>query len=321
MSEMNVHLTDVLPEAREAQFRRAIRNAGRLTFGADAPEDTTVLIDGAAGPEILEKLPALESVVVPWAGVNEKLLSMAREKGLAVYNLHHNAAATAETAIALLLAVAKEIVPRDRELRRGHWQYRFSAGGAVQLAGKTAVVLGLGAIGKRVAQACRGLHMDVLGVRRARKTDDPSWVFGVDEIDDLLPRAEVLIVTLPLTRETRGLIGRKRLGLLPKGAILVNVGRGAVVDEDPLYEALTFKRLGGAGLDVWYRYPKDEEDAQSLFPGNRPFHWLDNVVLSPHQGGAFQGNEEARLDAIAELLREMADGSADRNKVDLELGY
>jgi phosphoglycerate dehydrogenase-like enzyme len=111
------------------------------------------------------------------------------------------------------------------------------------------------------------------------------------------------------------------LARLPRGAILVNVARGDVVDEEALYDALASGHLGGAGLDVWYRYPESEEARAATLPARRPFHELENVVLSPHRAGHGRGTEAARAAHLARLLAAAAGGEAIPHRVDLDRGY
>ena len=111
------------------------------------------------------------------------------------------------------------------------------------------------------------------------------------------------------------------LELLPKGALLVNVGRGPIVDEEALYEALTQGSLCAAGLDVWYQYPEDEVARLKTQPSIFPFHELENVVLSPHRGGASTVSQLRRMGALAEMLNTLAQGLPLPNRVDLTIGY
>jgi phosphoglycerate dehydrogenase-like enzyme len=146
---------------------------------------------------------------------------------------------------------------------------------------------------------------------------------GRGALRGLLPRANVLVLALPSTPETIGLIGRAELDLLPGRAVVVNAGRAASIDERALYEALASHRLLAAGLDVWYRYPESRDRAQGVAPAHFPFHHLDNVVMSPHRaGGLGVGDvEDARVDALAALLNAATRGEPVPNRVDLEAGY
>lgn len=130
------------------------------------------------------------------------------------------------------------------------------------------------------------------------------------------------MVNLPLTEKTLGWIGEPELALLPREAVLVNVARAAIVDELALFMALKEGRLAAAGLDVWYRYPPADARDNTL-PSKFPFHELDNLVMSPHRGGAYRHpeNEELRMRALAESLGAAARGEPMPHAVDLEAGY
>jgi phosphoglycerate dehydrogenase-like enzyme len=308
-----------LAEEPEPPEREVLREAAgpevNLCFG-DAPRDCVTLVEGVPSAERIDGFPALTTVIIPWAGVPTRTRDLLRARPhLRLHNLHHNAAAAAEMAIALFLAAAKTVVPRDRELRAGDWSNRARMELALGLEGRHAVVWGLGAIGTRVAEACRALGMRVTGVVREGRGSSR----GADELDALLPSADVLFVCVPLTEETKGRLGARQLAALPEHAVLVNVARGAVVDEGALYEALSSRRLFGAGLDVWWRYPEPGEARAR--PSTHPFHELDNVVMSPHRGGHVRATERMRMRALGESLRAQAEGRPIPHPVDLTLGY
>jgi len=274
----------------------------------------------------LDASRVLRLVVVPYAGVPPATLARVRARpSLSLATLHHNAVPTAEMAVALLLAAARGIVPADQALRRGDWTLRYAEDRGVVLAGRTAVVLGFGAIGRRVAEALVGLGMKVRAVRRHVPADAEEGarvaVHGPGDLDVLLPAADALVVALPLTPETRGLLDARRLALLPRGALVVNVARGEVIDEDALYEALAAGRLGGAGLDAWWRYPAGEEDRGRVLPSQRPFHELDRVVMSPHRAGHAAPTEALRAEHLGRLLGAVARGEEIPGRVDLAVGY
>ena len=155
----------------------------------------------------------------------------------------------------------------------------------------------------------------VVAVRRDPTRPDPhrlTSVRGPEALEDTLRRADYLAITVALTPQTRGLIGARELGLMRPTAILINVARAEVVDEDALYEALYRGALAGAALDVWYRYPAGGEPTP---PGHRPFHTLPNVLMTPHVSGWTEGMMDARAAVIAENIHRVARGEAPVNQV------
>jgi phosphoglycerate dehydrogenase-like enzyme len=281
----------------------------------------------------LEAGANLKALIIPWAGLPESTRDLARDfPHIAVHNLHHNATSVAEMTAALMLAAAKFIVPMDRSLRAHDWTPRYEDNPAIQLHGRTALILGYGAIGRRVARICRGLGMRVLATRRhpERGGEEGVELHPPEALRALLPRAGVLVVALPQTPETEGLIGAAELALLPEDAVLVNVARGPIVDEGALYRALAEGRLGAAGIDVWYNYPGGRGEGygqartRSDTPPSRfPFHELDNVVMSPHRAGGLhtEETERARMEGLASLLNAVAQGEEMPNRMDVEAGY
>jgi len=323
---LTVHLLHEPPEPALNQLRSELQPGVTLTFGDALVEQPQyeVLVAARAEREHLEASPVLRALIIPFAGLPHETRALLGDfPHLTVHNLHHNAGAVAEMTIALLLAAAKSIVPCDRALRRHDWRPRYASNPAILLEGKTALILGYGAIGKRVACLCRGLGMDVIATRRRATGAGSESVYPPETLWDLLPRADVLIVTLPLTAETEGLIGHAELGLLPPSSVLVNVGRGPVVDEEALYHALQDGTVHAAGLDVWYAYPGDEHSRMHTPPSGFPFHELDNVVMSPHRagGGGSVEVEERRMAHLARLLNAAATGLEIPDRVDIDAGY
>ncbi len=309
-----------------ALLHRRLRGRVDLTAGPrlPAPAEFELLVAGRPTAEQLAASPKLRAVIVPFAGIPAATRELlAEHPQLALHNLHHNAAATAEAALGLLLAASKRLVPADRDLRRGDWSARYREREGLLLAGRSVLIVGLGAIGARLARACQALDLRVLGVRRdpSRPCEHADEVHGVEALDELLPRAELLVLCCPATPETEGLLDARRLALLPREAVLVNVGRGSLIEEEALYEALRSGALGSAGLDVWWRYPKERAERSATPPSALPFGELDNVVLSPHRAGHGAGIEPARMDALAELLLCAAEGRELPNRVDVSAGY
>lgn len=326
---VQVHVIDRDEGAFVTALRSRLPADISLTVGPEPPEGAEgrkveVLVSGRPAEEALDALPALRWLVIPFAGVPAVTRGrLASRPGIAVANLHHNAAATAETAIGLLLAAAKTLVPADRALRAGDWSLRYDNESSVLLAGRRALVLGYGAIGRRVADVLLALGLTVEAVVRdpARTPAAKVPLHPLAALDARLPGADVVVVTLPDTDETRGLLDARRLGRLPHRSVLVNVGRGPVVDEAALFAALRDGPLGAAGIDVWYRYPESEEERKNTAPGDHPFGELDNLVLSPHRAGHAVGIEELRADDLTETLAAIARGDDPPHVVDLQRGY
>jgi len=320
---LNVHLLEDFTDATLIALPAQLDPRIHVTTGSIVSPDTHILIGGRPTREQLIACPDLHALIVPWAGVPENTRELLHDfPQITLHNLHHNAAATAETALALLLSAARFIVPIDQRLRANDWSPRYAPSRSIGLHDKTALIIGYGQIGQRVGRVCRALEMMVLATRRNRvEQDDVAEVHAMADLPQLLPRSHALIITAPLTPETQGLIGEQELALLPRGGILINVGRGAIVDEAALYQALKGGHLAAAGLDVWYNYPRDEAAQINTPPSQFPFHELDNVVLSPHRGGDEAGIDTSRMQHLAELLNAAARGEDMANRVNLATGY
>jgi phosphoglycerate dehydrogenase-like enzyme len=322
---LSVHYLRSIDPARAPEFRAQLHPDVDLTTGLELPTPARyhILIAGRPQREHLTASPNLQALIIPWAGLSASTRQLMLDfPHIAVHNLHHNALPVAEHTMALLLAAAKFIVPVDRALRSHDWRPRYSPNPSILLAGRTALILGYGTIGQHVARLCRGLGMEVLAIRNTPEAPQPGLQVAPPEaLHQLLPQADVLIVCLPHTPATTGLIGAEELSLLPQGAVLVNVGRGPIVDEAALYQALRQENLYAAGLDVWYNYPADEQARAHTPPSAYPFHELDNVVMSPHRAGGSAQTEALRLTHLAELLNAAARGEPMPNRVDLARGY
>lgn len=311
------------PEAL-AHLRERLGDAVTLTVDSwPEPPQHTVLVAGRPTREQLDASPNLTTLLIPFAGLPNVTRDLMRDyPQIAIHNLHHNAPPTAEMALALLMAAARRLIPSDQRFRQNDWTPRYEPYPSVLLRGKTALILGYGAVGRHLGAILRAMGMRVLGVRR-READEANGIYTLDALDELLPRAQVLVIALPGTAATEGLLGEREIRLLPAGAILVNIGRAAIVVQEALYAALADGHLFGAGLDVWYHYPGDEASRLNTPPADVPLHTLDNVVLSPHRAGG-GGNAEIevlRMNALAEMLLTAARGEPLPNRVDLDAGY
>lgn len=248
--------------------------------------------------EVLEACPNLRLLSVWGTGVDHVDLAAAAELGITVSNTPgYGAPYVSEHALALALAVSRQIVQNDRRIREGGW----AAGYIDELYGKTLGVVGTGAIGRRMVQLGQGIGMNVVAWT-FNPTPERAREYGVEflELDELLRRSDVVSLHVALTPDSQGLIGREQLALMKSTAILVNVARGAVVDESALLECLQQGRIGGAGLDVFEVEP---------LPAGHPLTLLDNVVLAPHAGSMAYNGTMRGLEMSIENLERFAAGT------------
>jgi phosphoglycerate dehydrogenase-like enzyme len=217
----------------------------------------------------------------------------------------------AEYAMLLVLTFAKRL-RESIDLQRRHSWRRLDL---VELHGKTLGVVGLGSIGREVSRLGRAFGMTVVATRRRAVAADgeiADEVLPADRILDLLRRSDFVVLTAPSTRETFHLIGREELRAMRRSAVLINVARGALVDEDALLEALQTKQLAGAGLDVFEQEP---------LPASSPFYRLPNVLVTSHNAGMTDRFLEGALPILVENLRRFLAGEPLHNQVDPMRGY
>jgi len=320
-----VHYLFDIDESYRQQLCALLDDDISITFGEDLPPSPSyaILVAGRIEPEHITASPHLRTLIIPWAGLPIRTQEVLADfPGIEVYNQHYNAAAVAEHALALALAAIRQIIPADRALRTNDWRIRYGREESGRLQGRTALVLGLGAIGRRIGTVCRGFEMQVIGVKRRLNDgeDSETELFSIERLPELLPRADFLFVALPLSPATEGIIGAAELALLPNGATVVNIARGPVVNEAALFEALRSGRIR-AGLDVWYTYPESEDARTATAPSGYPFHELDNVVMTPHMAGHDAGGEQRQIAELAAMLNAAASGKPLPNRVDPRRGY
>ncbi len=298
-----------------------------ITEGKAIPEPANyqILVHASPTSDWLKASTELKAVINPWAGVSEKTRDALKEfPNITLHNLHHNNFNTAELGFALLLSAAKFIIPMDRALRENDWSPRYDEPQAILLRGKKALILGYGEIGKALAEYCLGFGMYVMATKNhINETQENSHilVYPSNQLNDLLPSAEILLIALPLTDKTEDLISHEEINQMPKGGIIVNIGRGPIVNQEALYKALKNGHLKAAASDVWYNYPKSKEERLNTPPADHPFGTLDNFVLSPHRGGLVEGVEQQRIHAIANLLNAANRGEPIPDQVDIKEGY
>ncbi len=317
---METIVTVLLPT--EERHRRLLESsAPGFTFRYSTPEDVTQeeldqtdILIGNPPPQLLHASPRLQWLQCNSAGTepflkpgvlhpNTLLTNATGAYGLAI----------SEHMLGMLLEIFKKLhLYRDAQ-HLHQWQ---SLGRVRSIEGSTVLVLGMGDIGGEFGRRVKALGARVIGVRRTdtRCPDYADEVHLTADLDQLLPLADVVAVTLPGTKETAGLLDRRRIGLMKPGAVVLNVGRGIIIDTEALCDALESGQLGGAGLDV--------TDPEPLPPDHRLWE-IPNAVITPHISGFYHLPEtlERIIQISASNLQAFAQGKPLRNVIDFSTGY
>jgi phosphoglycerate dehydrogenase-like enzyme len=303
------------------------RNQAEMVEAAQGGCD--VLFTLRVPDELMNRAPQLQWIQLLSAGADHILKGvLAERKNVAVTTASGVAASTiAEYTIGSMLAWAHGLHLTLRSQLRREWK-RTGFMDIEPMRGKTLGVIGYGSIGRETARIAHGLGMNVLALKRnpQERRDEgwnppgvgdpegsiPSGWYSPEQCADILHESHYITVTLPLTPQTRGLIGRREIATMRPDAYIVNVGRGEVIDQDGLTEALRERRIGGAGLDVFEREPLESESAL----------WeLENVILTPHVSGGFKEYNTACCELFAANLQRFRNGQPLMNLVDRNAGY
>ena len=222
---------------------------------------------------------------------------------------HENA--IAEYVIAALLMRHVPLARADQDLRQQRWTYWAGRPTALrtELGSQTLGLLGFGHIAQTVAQRAKAMGMRVHVANRSpisHPTVDQSWT--LDALHDFMGSADAVVVSLPLTDNTLGLVNAQALAAMRPDAVLMNVGRGAVIDEKALYDALAARQIGGAVIDTWYQYPTPTQT--ECAPSQYDFAALDNVLMTPHMSGWTAGTVRRRQETLADNIARLGRGEA-----------
>ncbi len=283
-----------------------------FTVFSDHVADTAALLERLAPFEIvvamrertpfdaerLARLPNLKLLITTGPRNASIDLEAAHRHSIAVCGTEGFPGSTAELTWGLLLSLVRHIPYEFANFRAGGpWQLTVGR----DLRGLTLGVIGLGTLGGRVAAFGKAFGMNVLGWSR-NNTPERSASMGIGfapSLDALLSDSDAVSIHIPLNRDTQGLIGAHELGLMKRDALLLNTSRGPIVDEAALIDALTRRRIGGAGLDVFGQEP---------LPADHPFRTLDNVVATPHLGYVTQNSYRAYFTGVAEDIAGWLEG-------------
>lgn len=286
--------TAVFPDASDD---RSVREALR---------DAQVLVSGAFDAETAAAAKDLRLLLVPGAGLNG-VEWPAVPTDVPVCNTFHHEDSIAEYVVAASVLLRRGFLAQDAALRRGEWRnpvYHPELAYPPALAGATVGFIGFGHIGRRAWDLFRAHRANGIAVTGRGDVDAVSagldWAGSVADLDDLLAAADVVVLSAPLTPQTTGLVGVDQFKAMKPTAILVNVGRGPLVDPQALANALRDNEIGGAAIDVWWTYPTDGSHAD---PTPFPLPEGSNVLMTPHSSGL---TEQTFLGRIADLTDNIA---------------
>ncbi|MAJ61408.1 MAG: hypothetical protein CBC48_16545 [bacterium TMED88] len=285
-----LYISDVVEKAHGRQLDEIAPNWTRFVAHPDAGEPDYEAIDffyfsGDIYPERVRDfaVAALKSSNLRWlhtfsAGVDAPFFQSLLKQGVRLTTSSGvHAVPIAQTVMLYLLALTRDLPGWLGDQSNRVWNPRPI--GALQ--GLRAAVLGMGPIGYEISRLCRAMRMDSIGFRRTVQGDEPCTTYEMAEIDSHLPEMDVIILALPLTPETDHILDASRLSRLKPGVLIVNIGRGACIDEEALARGLRSGQVGGAGLDVFFEEP---------LPSESPLWQMPNVIITPHSSGEEPGN-------------------------------
>ena len=288
-------------------------------------KEVEAVIGGTFSKEDLEQAKKLKLIQIPFAGVDKLDFSLYKNyPDIFICNIHTNKFAVAEHAFALILALAKNIVINDRDLRLGRWHGFPTKEPTVQLQGKSLGIVGLGSIGWEIAKIGHTLGMKVFALKRKieerdlKKKNILEFLGEKKDLAEVIKESDFIVAAVPLTKETRGLIGKEELKLM-KGKYLINISRGVVIDEEALFKSLKEGNLTGAAIDTWYQYPSSEQ--REVLPSKYDFNKLANVVMSPHTAGYTDRVLEENIKSVFDNIVKIYYGEEPESRIDPELEY
>jgi phosphoglycerate dehydrogenase-like enzyme len=292
-------------------------------------EEARIIIGWRPTVELLKNARQLSLFINPGAGVQHLIPmfeELTSERNIALVNGHGNAYFTAQHGVSLLLSLCNKIVPHHQWLRDGKWRTGDKEAASIPLRDRKVGLLGYGSINRKVHRFLAGFDLDFHVLKadpqfRKDKAGPESEWYGPDQLERFLSIVDTLILAVPLTRRTENLIHLKHLKLLGKDGLLVNIGRGGIINEKDLFTALKEGIITGAAIDVWYEAEPEIDKDGKKYPYHHPFHELENIVLSPHRA-ASPFSDLKRWDEVIENISRFSRGETGfLNEVDLKREY
>ena len=291
--------------------------------------ESDVLFGGMVNEQVLSKGSHLKLIQIPWNGIDNLDFEMISRYSVPICNSHSNAGVVAEHAVGMLMALAKKLPYHDSLLRQNKWNRVSPNGNTVspfskKLQNARILYVGFGAIARHCAKMLSGFDMDVSVVNTSGALPDDSTVpintaFSMDEISEAVKGHDFILLALPLTSRSRGMISGPVFEAMDDKTVLVNISRGDIIDEKALYDALDSGKLGGAAIDTWYNYPKP--GTPEVSPSSEyNFGQFPHMLMSPHRAGYAEGGLPHLDDGISNLNSLVA-GTPFKNLVDTKKRY
>lgn len=259
----------------------------------------TYLITGFFSSENRHQFPSLKHIFVPFTGLNGLDLPLLDSMNVEVHNTSAHAPFIAERAFAFILSLQSHIISSHQRMLVGDWSRKDGSYDRYwhSLFHKKIAIFGYGHIGQSLHQMLKPFHcpVGILSYKGRRYPDTQNF----DTLEELASWCDVFVVTVPLSDATSGIVSTDIFDALT-GKTLVNIARGPIIDEEALYQALSSGKLYGFASDVWYNYP--DKDHPYVYPSHYPLHSFDNVIMTPHDGGAESSSERIRYQ---DTLRQM----------------
>lgn len=259
-----------------------------------------------------EVTDTLKGVIIPFTGHNGIDLNAMKTHDLKLFNTTIHSRYVAEKALQLMLSLLGHVVYYHKNLEQGDWSKRNTPQRVpwVTLQHKTVGIYGFGRVGRLLMDYLKPFNTDVYVIDRGK---DYGSAKTVKNLTNLVQVSDIIVIAAPLTKETEGAFDKDVLEQM-HNKFLINVGRGKVINEYDLYQALKSKSLRGFASDVWYTYPKGEG---KVYPSHYPIHEFDNVIMTPHCGGHTEESKEEMMAYVVETLHQIAQGDESR-KLDLD---
>ena len=313
-----VQFTSLLREALDDSWKIHVWDPAKNKPAEFAPMayEADAVIGGNIPTQTWPEVPNMKLFQIPWTGY-DFCSPETMPEGIPVCNTFEHESTIAEFILAAMLESRIGLKQIDARFRKEGWGGRPPGTSLYhsEIRGRTVGIVGYGHIGEEVAKRAKAFDMRVIGTRRSEQPTPEllDWLGTADRLHDLLRESDFVVVACDLNDETEGMIAEAELRMMKPNSFIINVSRGRVIAEEPLYSALKNDDIGGAALDVWYNYIGP--DGEDVWPSNRPFQDLNNVILSAHESASAPEQVERRWQFVAANLNRAIEGKPLQNQI------